>query len=204
MSVVQWSGQYNGTAPSTDNFAIEIYADDDGPSGSPLAIFNVGNQVNRTQVVNNGFGEFDYSADIHFGAEAFTTYWITIHDQSLSGPTFLWNRLINDVATSAFSNDGGTSWNVSIGSLYDLTLLGGFGPTNDFYFGPSLAFPIDTTASNVCASVEADEQQVINTGSTVWWFFFAPGNGMVTIDTFGSDFDTQLHVYTGFAMGFPT
>lgn len=203
LTTVQWSGQYGGPAPSTDDFAIDIYADDAGPSGSPLVTFDVGNNVNRTQVVNAGSGEFDYSANIHFGLEAGTTYWMTIREQGATGSPFRWNRLINDVGTSAFSNNGGTSWTVSIGSLYDLTIFGGSGPTNDFFSGPPLSFPINTTATNVCASVEADEQQVVNTGSTVWWFFFAPDDGMVTLDTFGSNFDTQLHIYTGFAMGFP-
>ena len=33
--------------------------------------------------------------------------------------------------------------------------------------------------------------------NTAWWKWTAPGSGNVTIDTFGSRFDTVLAVYTG-------
>ena len=75
-------------------------------------------------------------------------------------------------------------------------------PSNDDYFGPLVSFPFNEMGTNVNATTEMDEQQLENTGSTVWWYFVAPDDGTVTIDTFGSDFDTQLHIYTGFDMGF--
>ena len=59
------------------------------------------------------------------------------------------------------------------------------------------------TGNNFNATTQADEQQLENTGSTVWWFFDADEDGIVTIDTFGSDFDTQLHIFTDFELGFP-
>ncbi len=34
-------------------------------------------------------------------------------------------------------------------------------------------------------------------GATLWWTWTAPISGTVTIDTFGSSFDTSLGVYTG-------
>ena len=63
------------------------------------------------------------------------------------------------------------------------------------------AVPFTLNATNVDATTEAGEQQLDSTGATVWWFFNAPGDGTVTIDTFGSDFDTQLHIYDGFFGG---
>lgn len=77
-------------------------------------------------------------------------------------------------------------------------------PANDNFastFSLGNLFPLNTTGSNVVATVEAGEQQLENTGATVWWFFTAPADGTVTIDTFGSDFDTQLHIYDGFFDG---
>ena len=51
------------------------------------------------------------------------------------------------------------------------------------------------SGSNFNATTERDEQNLDGVGSTVWWFFDSASSGTVTIDTFGSDFDTQLHVY---------
>ena len=60
------------------------------------------------------------------------------------------------------------------------------------------------SGSNFNATTQRDEQDLVNVGSTVWWFVDSDTDGMVTMDTFGSDFDTQLQVYefdpaTGFA-----
>ena len=76
-------------------------------------------------------------------------------------------------------------------------------PNNDNYFGPQLNLPFNIVGSNEGATTEVDEQQLDNTGSTVWYFFVAGETGTVTINTVGSTYDTQLHIYTGFAMGFP-
>ena len=54
--------------------------------------------------------------------------------------------------------------------------------------------PIDST-QNINATTEAGERDLVNVGSTIWFNAEAEENGTLTIDTFGSDFDTQLHVY---------
>lgn len=74
-------------------------------------------------------------------------------------------------------------------------------PANDTYFGPQLDLPFSESAANFGATTQDDEQQLSVTGATVWWFFVAPENGTVSIDTVGSDFDTQLHIYDGFFGG---
>ena len=65
---------------------------------------------------------------------------------------------------------------------------------NTFAMG---ALPASVSGENANATVEAGEQQLTETGNTVWWFFNAPDDGVVTVDTFGSNFDTQLHIFTG-------
>ncbi|HLU46434.1 MAG TPA: hypothetical protein VK116_00070, partial [Planctomycetota bacterium] len=54
-------------------------------------------------------------------------------------------------------------------------------------------------SSNVEATREAGEPIHANVegGSSVWWRWVAPGNGIAEIDTFGSKIDTILSVYTG-------
>ena len=57
------------------------------------------------------------------------------------------------------------------------------------------------SGSNVGAAVEAGEPipyvRYVPVGASVWWFWSAPTNAVVTIDTIGSSFDTALAVYTG-------
>ena len=51
------------------------------------------------------------------------------------------------------------------------------------------------TGSNFNGTTENQEQNLLNVGSSVWWFVDPSSNGTITVNTFGSDFDTQLHVY---------
>ena len=51
------------------------------------------------------------------------------------------------------------------------------------------------TGANFNATTENQEQDLGNVGSSVWWSVDADANGIITVDTFGSDFDTELHVY---------
>lgn len=85
------------------------------------------------------------------------------------------------------------------------TVVAGSGdpPANDNFANTISAgtFPFTLNGTNVDATVETGELQLAQTGATVWWFFTAPEDGTVTIDTFGSDFDTQLHIFDGFFSG---
>jgi Ca2+-binding RTX toxin-like protein len=75
-------------------------------------------------------------------------------------------------------------------------------PANDNWAGFSFNLPDSVAATNVAATEQADEQDLGPAGATVWWFALAPGDGTITFDTNGSNFDTMLHVYTGFENGF--
>jgi hypothetical protein len=75
-------------------------------------------------------------------------------------------------------------------------------PTND-------AFAIRTllsgssgsvTGTNVGATSETGEPIVSLGGKSVWYRWVAPASGLVTFDTFGSNFDTTLSAYTGTAV----
>ena len=70
-------------------------------------------------------------------------------------------------------------------------------PTNDDWNSTIFIADPDfsVTGTNVDATVQTDEQNLENTGSTVWWYVDADVDGELTIDTFGSSYDTQLHVY---------
>jgi len=64
---------------------------------------------------------------------------------------------------------------------------------------------VNTTGSNVGATMEADEPTRLpdrtRFGASVWWSWTAPVSGSVRITTVGSSFDTVLAVYTGTSVG---
>ena len=52
------------------------------------------------------------------------------------------------------------------------------------------------TARSFGFTTEAGEQNLTSVGSTGWWSLSSDSSGTMVIDTFGSDYDTQLHVYS--------
>ncbi|MBQ6010155.1 MAG: leucine-rich repeat protein, partial [Kiritimatiellae bacterium] len=57
------------------------------------------------------------------------------------------------------------------------------------------------TVSNVDMTSEEGESNYYNSTATLWFKWTAPTNGNMEIDTFGSNFDTVLGVYTGMGIG---
>ncbi len=75
-------------------------------------------------------------------------------------------------------------------------------PANDFFTNSATLVTtsnITALATNILATKEPGEPKHdgITGGHSVWWNWTAPSNGVVTIDTSGSTFDTILAVYTG-------
>jgi hypothetical protein len=90
---VSWAGSYSGfrneigEAFVEDDFRIEFYEGNTSvPLGDPIAVFEVGNEVNRTatgfEVINGGripnSPIFEYWAEIDIDLQADKTYWISI------------------------------------------------------------------------------------------------------------------------------
>ncbi len=81
-------------------------------------------------------------------------------------------------------------------------------PLNDSFTDAGVlgsAIPVTVSGTNVGATAEEEEPKGPNSqihpfGQTVWWQWQSPISGLVQIDTLGSSFDTQLHIYTGAAI----
>ena len=77
-------------------------------------------------------------------------------------------------------------------------------PSNDNFVNrfALMGYPLSVTGTNVGATRESGEPYNITTGETssVWWSWVAPSNGVVSVNTIGSDFDTTLGIYTGSAV----
>lgn len=101
------------------------------------------------------------------------------------------NTYANDIETPQADDVRG------VDAIYGEAAPGDDRPQNDD-FSAALAVSGSsgkTTGHNLGATTETGEPDQ-GTGS-VWWRWRAPSNGMATIDTIGSDFDTFLGVYTG-------
>ncbi len=89
----------------------------------------------------------------------------------------------------------------AIGFIFTLAILAQAAPTNDNFANAQLLGGNVGTVSgtNVGASKEFDEKAHAKNrgGASVWYKYIAPGNGVLTIDTIGSNFDTLLAVYVG-------
>ena len=89
------------------------------------------------------------------------------------------------------------------GAEGNIVLRGSFPPPNDDWADTiNVALPFATTGTNVGATVQVTEPDLNPADATVWWNFYAPEAGTVTVNTFGSDFDTVLHVYSGWPAEF--
>lgn len=83
-------------------------------------------------------------------------------------------------------------------------------PTNDLFADAEVIPSLSThtvTGTNMGATSEPDEpgravSYVKRVGmNSVWWSWTAASSTLVTFDTYGSGFDTVLHVYTGASLG---
>jgi hypothetical protein len=85
-----------------------------------------------------------------------------------------------------------------------LQLFASLAPANDAFASRTQLGGIGhrVSASNRGATKESGERNHAGNagGASVWWGWTAPENGLVTISTQGSDFDTLLAVYTGDAL----
>jgi hypothetical protein len=116
---------------------------------------------------------------------------------------------------ATFQANPGTPYYVQIGG-YDGAMgnlvvhFGREAPSNDSFStaAPVGGLPQTLRAAMDSATVEPGEPSIFTCGDNpvpvgignTAWYRFTPGAGLVTIDTFGSDFDTVLAVYTGGAV----
>lgn len=59
------------------------------------------------------------------------------------------------------------------------------------------SLPAAAAGSNVNATLEAGEPYPVASEASVWWTWQAPGDGWFEVNTFGSDFNTRLGIYSG-------
>ncbi|NEP89273.1 MAG: S8 family serine peptidase [Okeania sp. SIO2C2] len=160
---------WNWTAPSSGSVTI-------GTNGSDfdtiLGIYTGSSVSNLTEVDSDDDGGDGLQSQVTFDVVGGTNYKIAVDGFSGSEGNIV---LDLDLATSEISND-------------------------DFANSATLSGTSDNaTTSSINASKELGEPNHAGNdgGSSLWWNWTAPSSGLVTLDTFGSDFDTILAAYTG-------
>jgi hypothetical protein len=122
---------------------------------------------------------------------------------SLMGPMSTnWNSIVglqpglNRIEATATDFAGNRSPATSV-----LVIYRPIDPPNDFFVNAiNLAGETGTnTVNTIDATKQAGEPNHASVlgGKSVWWKFTAPGDGLLTIDTMGSTFDTVMGLYSG-------
>lgn len=93
-------------------------------------------------------------------------------------------------------------WHLGMIAFFGLAHSFGYAqPANDLFANRTViaGTNVTVTGSSVGATVEVGEPDIAGEpgGSSVWWSWTAPTNGVATISTAGSTFDTLLGVYIG-------
>lgn len=129
----------------------------------------------------------------------------SIGTQSLSSGTASFTTSALPVGTHQITAIYGGSATHSGSSSAVLThTVTGVAPANDNFANAAVVgAPGTFTGSNIGATAEPGEPTHATSNGTrnsVWWRYTPSASGQVTIDTFGSNFDTVLAVYTGSAV----
>ncbi|NER85601.1 calcium-binding protein [Moorena sp. SIO3A2] len=143
-----------------------------------LAVYT-GSAVNSlTEIASNDDNGMTLQSAVRFTVSAGTTYQIAV-DGFFSNTGLIDLNINLDEGTSMVSND----------NFADRISLNG---TSVSTTGNSLGFTGEPG--------EPDHVEVSSPLNSGWWSWTAAADGIVTIDTFGSNYDTTLAVYTGSAV----
>jgi hypothetical protein len=171
-----------------------IHADNNGARNSVWWSWTAPFSGNVT--VNTAGSNFDTTLGIYTGNSVSSLNTITTNDD-YNGITSLVN----------FSAIAGTTYQIAVDGYFAATgninlALNYLPPNNDNFANRSVisGWNTYTTGTNIAATGELNEPNhayVSGTLNSVWWSWTASRNGYATINTFGSNFDTTLAVYTG-------
>ena len=199
-SSVVYQVQVSGWAAETGDIELH-YPSPGGPVGTPVIVTE---PVGRSVIVGESFSV----AVIASGAAPLAYQW------SLDGtPILNATESVYSVVAAATTDAG--SYTVAISNAIDSVVskpafvsvgLVGLVPANDLFANaealPGTSWAI--TGTNVRATGETGEPDHAGISAplaSVWYQWTAPSSGTFSLNTFGSDYDTTLAVYTGSNVG---
>ncbi|MDT9177007.1 MAG: S8 family serine peptidase [Limnospira sp. PMC 1291.21] len=160
---------WNWTAPSSGTATINTNGSD---FDTVLGVYTGSSISGLTEIASDDNSGFGLQSQVTFNAVGGTNY---------------------KIAVDGFN---GAQGNINLDLVFATSQL----PNDDFSSSATLSgTSVNITSSNVNATKEPGEPNHAGLygGSSVWWNWTAPDSGLVTIDTFGSNFDTILAAYTG-------
>lgn len=139
---VRWWGAYNSSPPATDDFRIEVHADNGGQPGATIGQWNVGNAVARTAtglLIVGFYPEYEYHASLSPTVQlsAGIPYWISIYGNTVGDPgSWRWEQSSSGDGQCAYDYNG-SGWSPMGGDLaFELQLSSSAPPIgNPFLFG---------------------------------------------------------------------
>jgi subtilisin family serine protease len=162
--------------------------------------------TNVTAVAGTGTATVTWTAPLDTGTSAISSYTATSNP---GNQTCLWSNgpltctvfgLLPNI-NYTFTVTATNAWNTSASSQPSNSIT--IAETND-YFASSQLLSLSTgtiTDSNANATLEVNEPPLVEAGTgggaSVWYKFIPAANGMLTVDTSGSAFDTVLTAFSG-------
>lgn len=155
-------------------------------------------------IIDTEGSNFDTLLAVYRGAAVNALSLVAANDDDpLAGEVDTSRLWFNAVAGTnyAIAVDG---WSGATGAI-QLRLSEPSRPPNDQFTNPTLIVGVSTTntGTTIDASKELGEPDHAGQPSrrSIWWRWRAPGEGVATVTTAGSDFDTTLAAYTGTNVG---
>jgi subtilisin family serine protease len=168
--VVNITNPRSGQVVTTDILSVRGTSFDPQPNASGIAQVTV--KLNRDSIGVIALGTTNWTLDV------------------------LLNRGVNIIEAVAVDNAGNISETRAIQVDYRIA-----DPSNDAF---GLAAELEGTSGQVQGNNERATRELGEPfhagnegGKSVWWYWTAPGDGLMTLDTVNSGFDTLLGVYTG-------
>ena len=162
-------------------------------TGSTATPLTVNFTISGTATNGTDYNTIATSVTIPAGATSALVS-LTVKDDSIAEPT--------ETASFTLASDAGYTIGTTAAATISIADNDSSNNTSNNSFGSRTLLSgtsITATGSNVGATVEAGEPNVLGIGGTasVWWTWTAPTSGTVTLSTTGSSFDTTLGVYQG-------
>ncbi len=196
----QYIGQHSRNGVESRNFINEIMFYNIGSTHvlAYAVVWYSGNRILETDMVFNTNFHWSTSLPTPWGYHDVQTvalhelgHWLSLGHSHNTG-SVMYERILGTRRTLHADDIAGIRY------IYGTSVSA---PVNDdFADRITISGPTGrTTGSNVEATLEPNEpvHHHFSAGRSVWWQWQAPADGTAVIDTFGSNFDTILAVYTG-------
>ncbi|HUR67634.1 MAG TPA: S8 family serine peptidase [Candidatus Thermoplasmatota archaeon] len=157
-----------------------------------------------TATIDTTGSGYDTVAAVYTGSAVNGLTTVGCNDDIVSGNTaskVTWTATAGTTYRIQVGGYNGATGSITLKLTAPATQTCGTPANNNFGCSTAVGKPSTTSQSTSGATLETSEPRPCATiGGTVWFTYTASASGTVTIDTFTSNYDTALAVYTGSAL----